>query len=637
MPRDQALELYRKLSAPGAAEQEWKRRVAHAASIRETMLTLRSPDPLLNKAVEHAKVNLDESMVCNPDLGCGLVAGYGLSGASSDRPGFGWFFGGDAAINSFAMTGVGQAPLVREGVLQFFAKYQRADGKITHEISQGAGRVDWFSYPYPYYHGDTTPFWILAAGEYWQQTGDTDTIKALWPNLKRAYEWSRKTDVDGDGLMENPSAGAGALEVGDLQIGILSDVYLSGVWVSSLDRFARMAKAMGEAPLGEAALALRATALKTMEAKLWMPAQKQYAFALLQDGTVNSNLTSWPATAMSFDALDQANGAEMAARLASSTIMTDWGARPLGAASTLFDPLHYNNGAVWPFVTGFVSLAQFKYHNAPAGLFALQAIARTGFDQALGRNPELFSGRFYKPLDTAVPQQFFATSMVLTPLIRGLLGISVDTPDRRVTLAPHLPHDWDAVDVDNIPVGAGRLSVSLRRSAGRITATVRRSGDGSPIEVVFSPALPLGAQVTSTGAGEATPYAGDIHATVRAKVMDKAELIVSYSGGWAIVPPSMPPRIGQRSEAPRVISERLDAGNYVVSLEGIAGRSYVFRMRTPDVSAARALTAGVTSGGRVEMSAATAGSVERVVTITFPVAGANADGYTTVVVTAAAR
>jgi glycogen debranching enzyme len=606
MPRDQALALYRKLSAPGAAEQEWKRRVAHADTLRHTMFAIRSPDPMLNKAVEYAKVNLDESMVCNPDLGCGLVAGYGLSGGASDRPGFGWFFGGDAAINSFAMTGIGQAPLVRDGVLQFFAKYQRADGKITHEISQGAGHVDWFSYPYPFYHGDTTPFWILAAGEYWRQTGDTETIRALWPNLKRAFDWSRATDINGDGLMENPSAGAGALEVGDLQIGILSDVYLSGVWVSSLDRFAAMARTMGDPALSASALAIRTNALKTMESTLWMPDLKQYAFALLQDGTVNSNLTSWPATAMAFDALDPVNGAEMATRLASSAIMTDWGARPLGSASTLFDPLHYNNGAVWPFVTGFVSLAQYKYHNAPAGLFALQAIARTGFDQALGRNPELFSGRLYTPLDTAVPQQFFATSMVLTPLIRGLLGINVDMPERRVTLSPHLPPDWDSVEVDNIPVGSGKLSIAFKRTSGRITAAVRRFGDLKPIEVVFSPALPLGARVTGAGATTQTP--GDLHATVKAMVMDTAELTVSFEGGWGVVMPSIHPKIGQRSEAPRVISERLDAsGGYLVTFEGIAGRRHTFRLKTP---------AG-----------------ERPATVTFPATGANADGYTTTTAT----
>jgi glycogen debranching enzyme len=604
MPRDEALALYQRLSAPGAAEQEWKRRVAHAATMRETMVSLKSPDAALNMAVEYAKVNLDESMVCNPDLGCGLVAGYGLSGASSDRPGFGWFFGGDASINSFAMTAVGQAPLVREGALEFFAKYQRADGKITHEISQGAGHVDWFSYPYPYYHGDTTPYWVLAVGEYWRQTGDTDLVRRLWPNLKKAWEWSRATDIDGDGLMENPAAGAGALEVGDLQIGILSDVYLSGVWVASLDRFARMAETMGEPTTAEAARALRTKALATMEAKLWMPELKQYAFALLQDGTVNHNLTSWPATAMAFDLLDTTRGADMAARLASSSIMTDWGARPLSAQSTLFDPLHYNNGAVWPFVTGFVALAEYRYHNAAAGWFALQAIARTGFDQALGRNPEVISGRLYKPLDTSVPQQFFATSMVLTPLMRGLLGIDVDAPARRVTIAPHLPPDWNAVAVNNVPVGAGRLSVVLRRTEGRITASITRTGDAAPIEVVFSPALPLGAKVTGAGATILqTP--GDVHASVTATVTGAAEMAVSYSGGWSIVPPSMPAVIGRRSQAPRVLSERLGAdGKYVVSLEGIAGQTYQFRLRTP-----------------------VAGAKERVVPVTFPSTGANADGY----------
>lgn len=610
MPRDRALALYQQLSAPGAAEREWKARVAHAAALRDTMFTLRSPDARLNLAVEYAKVNLDESMVCNPDLGCGLVAGYGLSGAASDRPGFGWFFGGDASINSFAMTGIGQAPLVREGALEFFSKYQRADGKITHEISQGAGRVDWFSYPYPYYHGDTTPFWILSFGEYWRQTGDTDTLRALWTNLQRAFEWSRATDIDGDGLMENPAAGAGALEVGDLQIGILSDVYLSGVWIASLDRFARMAVAMGDARLADTATTIRKKALETLEARLWMPELKQYAFALLKDGTVNSTLTSWPATAMSFDVFDPSRGADMAARLASSTVMTDWGARPLNVDSALFDPLHYNNGAVWPFVTGFVSLASYRYHNAPAAWFALQSIARTGFDQSLGRNPEVISGRLYKPLDTAVPQQFFATSMVLTPLIRGLLGIDVDVPAKRVTLAPHLPPDWNEVSVDRVPVGRGQMSVTLRRTAGRIAATITRTGETTPIEVAFSPALPLGARVIGTTASsQSTP--GDVHATVTGTVGSSAELSVSYTGGWSIVPPSMPAQIGQRSAAPRVISERLNGGGqYVVSLEGLAGRSYVFRLRSPE-----------------------GGGAEREVTATFPTTNANADGYTALTMT----
>ena len=633
MPRDSALALYRRLIAPGAAEREWNRRVAHADSLRLRAFALRSPDSLLDKAVEYAKVNLDESFVCNPDLGCGLVAGYGLSGGASDRPGFGWFFGGDAAINSFAMTGAGLTPLVRDGVFRFFAKYQRADGKITHEISQGAGRVDWFSYPYPFYHGDTTPFWILAFGEYWRQTGDTALVRELWPNLTRAFEWSRRTDLNGDGLMENPAAGAGALEVGDLQIGILSDVYLGGVWVASLEAIARMAEALGDAALAQLARGIRGRAVRTLESKLWSSTLGQYAFALLADGSVNSNLTSWPATAMSFAVFDTVRGARMAARLATSSIMTDWGARPLSATSPLFDPLHYNNGAVWPFVTGFVALAQYRYHNAPAGLFALRAIARTGFDQSLGRNPEVISGRLYKPLDTAVPHQFFATSMVLTPLLRGLLGVDVDAPRGRVTLAPHLPPDWDSVSVDNIPVGRGAVSFTIRREAGTLTVAARRQGvDRAGIELVFSPALPLGASVGTGVAVESTP--GDVHATVQASLTDSIELAIRFTGGWSIIPPVMPATIGSRSRAARVLNERLvGSDDYVVSLEGLAGQRYVFSVRAPDEPAARSLRAGASGGGSSTLAPPANGARERTVDVRFPSVGPNADGYTTMTVT----
>jgi hypothetical protein len=74
----------------------------------------------------------------------------------------------------------------------------------------------------------------------------------------------------------------------------------------------------------------------------------------------------------------------------------------------------------------------------------------------------------------------------------------------------------------------------------------------------------------------------------------------------------MPAKIGRRSEAPRVISERLGTdGSYVVSFEGIAGRRYEFRVKAP--------------GG------------ERTETRTFPATGANADGYTALTVTFANR
>jgi glycogen debranching enzyme len=642
MPRDSALALYKQLLAPGAAEREWTIRVAHADSIRKEQFGISTPDLLLNRAVEYAKINLDESMVCNPDAGCGLVAGYGLSGGASDRPGFGWFFGGDGAINSFAMSGVGQSALVRDGVLRFFAKYQRADGKITHEISQSVGKVDWFSYPYAFYHGDTSPFWILAFSEYWRQTDDTALLRELWPNLKKAYLWSLATDKNGDGLMENPSAGAGALELGDLQVGILSDIYMSGVWAAALDRVARMAEVMGDKAIAAQARQVRAKALATLEAKFWMPTLGQYAFALLEDGSVNPSVTAWAATAMAFGVLDEAKGAQMATKIASSDVMTDWGARPLGAASPLFDPLHYNNGAVWPFVTGFTALAQYSYHNANAGKFALDAIARTGFDFARGRNPEVLSGRLYKPLDTAVPQQFFATSMVLTPLIRGLFGIDVDAPRRKVRIAPHLPLDWDTVSVYGVPVGTDRLSFTIMRDSTGISiapllgrATPRRLGEpGSPsptpIEIEFSPALPLGA-TTSVPAADVHPTPGDIHATVRARISGGFDTLrVAHRGGWSIMPAQLiGPAPGARSRQPRVLSERMVDGVYTVTLEGLAGQRDLFLFSPPDPEGPQRPQIRTTGGATARYGQPSVGSRTGFIDVTFPSAGANADGFTT--------
>src|SRR5205085_2872184 len=148
-----------------------------------------------------------------------------------------------------------------------------------------------------------------------------------------------------------------------------------------------------------------------------------------------------------------------------------------------------------------------------------------------------------------------ATSMLLTPLLRGLLGIDVDAPDHRLTLAPHLPPDWDSIGVHNIPFGSSVVSLALRRTAEGIRAHLVHRG-GSPIDVIFSPALPLGARTIAP----TTSTTGDVHAIVRGLLRDSLSLVVPYSGGWSIVPPRNEVAIGDRSAAARVLSERLIDG-----------------------------------------------------------------------------
>jgi hypothetical protein len=226
LPRDTVLAMYRRLLDRVPAL--YRERRAYDSTLLAETTVLETPDSLLNRALQWSKIDLDEATVCNPDLGCGLVAGWGPSGKSA-RPGFGWFFGGDAAINSFAMDATGMWPAAAQG-LRFFAKYQRQDGKIPHEVSQAAGRIPWFTaFPYAYYHADTTPFWMTAVWRYWKASGDRDLVRELWPAVKKAYAWCLTTETDGDGIMENTTGGLGAIEVGALGEDIHQDIYLASV------------------------------------------------------------------------------------------------------------------------------------------------------------------------------------------------------------------------------------------------------------------------------------------------------------------------------------------------------------------------------------------------------------------------
>jgi hypothetical protein len=303
MPRDSVVAAYTRLI--GNAQPLYDESRAWADSVLVTTTSVDTPDDSLDLALEWAKVNLEEQRVCNPDLGCGFVAGWGTSG-SSTRPGFGWYFGGDAAITSLAMDATGQWDIVAED-LRFLATYQRDDGKIPHEVSQSAAHIPWFEdYPYPYYHADTTPYWMVALWKYWKASGDDATLRALWPAYQKAWGWCLTAETDGDGIIENTVGGYGAIEVGGMSDALHQDIYLAGVWITALEATTDLANHLGERTLAEDAARLRTTALGTLNERYWRPAEDQHAFGILQGGGTNANLSAWPGTALAFGLLDPA-------------------------------------------------------------------------------------------------------------------------------------------------------------------------------------------------------------------------------------------------------------------------------------------------------------------------------------------
>jgi len=466
-----------------------------------------TPDKQLNAMLSWANVRLDQGLVCNPHLGCGMVAGYGAAGAGY-RPGFGWFFGGDTFYNSWALTAGGHHVAARQA-LEFLAAQQREDGKIMHELSQGAGYIDWFGdYPYGYYHAETTPYFIGAVAAHVRATGDRGWAEKMLPALRRALAYCIAADTDGDGLMENTAAGLAAVEMGALrEARVHQDVYLASVWVHALEQLEWLVRY-----LDDDALASEADRLRTARASLlgtWLEDRDQYAFATRTDGSAVEDLTLWSVlpVALLQDG-DDLHLTEAVATMASPASTTDWGTRMLGTTSPLYDPLIYNQGTVWPFLSGFAALAAYRADQHWYGEDLLFGLTQLGADFMLGAWPEVLSGDRYQPMGPAVPNQLFSASSLVTPFVRGLMGIDLDVANGRVELTPQLPYAWPGA-VASIPYGDGELSIRYKQTDSSLQVTAElltpdglfdddRSLIGSatslaPPEVMFSPRLPLGA------------------------------------------------------------------------------------------------------------------------------------------------
>jgi glycogen debranching enzyme len=603
MPRDSVFAVYTRIL--GNAQRIYEKSRAWADSVLAASTSVDTPDDELDLAVAWAKINLEEQRVCNPDLGCGFVAGWGPSG-NSTRPGFGWFFGGDAAITSLAMDATAQWDRVAEA-LRFLAAYQRADGKIPHEVSQSAKRIPWFTdFPYPYYHADTTPHWMVALWSYWRASGDDATVRALWPAYQKAWAWCLTAETDGDGIIENTVGGYGAIEVGGMGDALHQDIYLAAVWINALGATADMARHLGEARLAARADSIRAVALGTLNERYWRPAEDQHAFGILQGGGTNVNLSAWPGTALSYGLLEPARAERTLRKLATDSISSDWGARLLSVGSPLYEPLHYNNGAVWPFMTGYVAWGQYRYRRPWAGYPLVDAVKQHAFDWGRGRFPENFSGAYYRPMDETVPHQFFATSMLLTPLLSGMLGWDPDAPRGRATLAPQLPPDWDRVGVSRLRVGATSLDVEITQEPGRYRVHVDASGPPLALDVVLP--VPLGATgvraSASLGAAEdagAVPGPHDITVTRTLRLTDGASSSaeVTWTGGLQVAAPLVDLVPGQASSGVRVVDFRADGPGWLLELEGEAGRAYEVRLfgAMPEISEVRGAVAEVLRAG----------------------------------------
>jgi hypothetical protein len=403
--------------------------------------------------------------------------------------------------------------------------------------------------------------------------------------------------------MDNTKAGLAAVETGALRRrDVLTDVFLGAASTEAADATAELAELAGD-PFASTARAAAAKARQSLNARFLDDQGRRIYFAYMKDGKGQAEPTVWPGFGLWRGVFDAARPAVAGALddLAGAGVGADWGARMLSIDSALYGPLSYNNGASWPFLTGFAALALYANGRPDAAWTYLDGTADLTFIESRGYMAELFSGDRLRSIDAAVPHQLFATTGFMSTLMRGLVGLNAlpaatidGTPvPARLQLAPQLPAGWGWLKIRNLRWRNITADVSISRSAGVLSVEV--SPRGGPLPLELHAMLPPGSRQLTRDllwrpAVPAAATARGLHLMRTETITAPATLTLRATPGIRVMPLHAPLELGDLSSRLRVIDATLDGSTYTLRVEGRRGRSYEVRLLGPPAASVQGAT-----------------------------------------------
>ena len=421
-------------------------------------------------------------------------------------------FGRDGLITALQMLWC--KPRLAHGVLTRLAAFQAKEvdplndaepGKILHEMRNGEmARLR--EVPFGLYYGsvDSTPLFVLLAGEYTQRTGDIETIRQLWPNIQAAIKWiDDHSATDHSGFLRHSRNNSDGLANqgwkdsfdsvfhadGRLAEGSIALAEVQAYVYAAKRSIARTAHLLGFAEEADRLEREAETLAARFEDAFWCEQIGTYAIALDGNGDPCEVSTS-NAGHVLFGGLASPERAQRVVQgLMSPRFFSGWGVRTVAAGESRYNPMSYHNGSIWPHDNAMVAVGMARYGFKAEACRVFEGISGAASYMDLRRLPELFCGfrRQKRQAPTLYPvacsPQAWASGAPFA-MLQACLGLQCEPEYNRIRLIdPMLPPFLDMLILRNLELGDKLIDFALYRYDENVSLQILRNDGGVEVSV----------------------------------------------------------------------------------------------------------------------------------------------------------